>query len=53
MALSKKKPTAHGLTAPQLLYLTIIMIIPLFTLGSVHSTNASEADQMRETNNSN
>ena len=31
----------------------IIIIIPLFTLGSVYSTNASGAEQMPETNNSN
>ena len=29
------------------------MIILLFTGGSVYSTNASGAEQMRETNNSN
>ena len=28
------------------------MIILLFTVGSVYSTNASGAEQMRETNNS-
>ena len=28
-------------------------IIPLFTLGSIYSTNASGAEQMAETNNSN
>ena len=31
----------------------IVMIILLFTLGSVYSTNASGAEQMPETNNSN
>ena len=31
----------------------IIIIIPLFTLGSIYSTNASAAEQMLETNNSN
>ena len=31
----------------------IIIIIPLFTLGSIYSTNASAAEQMPETNNSN
>ena len=30
-----------------------IMIIPLFTLGSIYSTCASGAEQMPETNNSN
>ena len=29
------------------------MIIPLFTFGSIYSTNTSWAEQMRETNNSN
>ena len=29
----------------------IILIIPLFTLGSIYSTNASGAEQMPETNN--
>ena len=29
------------------------VIIPLFTLGSIYSTNASGAEQMSETNNSN
>ena len=29
------------------------VIIPLFTLGSIYSTNASGAKQMPETNNSN
>ena len=33
------------------IYFTII--IPLFTLGSIYSTNASRAEQMPETNNSN
>ena len=31
----------------------IILIIPLFTLGSIYSTSASGAEQMPETNNSN
>ena len=31
----------------------IIIIIPLFTLGSIYSTNASGAEQMPEINNSN
>ena len=31
----------------------IIIIIPLFTLGSIYSTNASGAEQMPGTNNSN
>ena len=30
----------------------MMMIIPLFTLGSIYSTNASRAEQMPETNNS-
>ena len=33
--------------------LIIIIIIPLFTLGSIYNTNASAAEQMPETNNSN
>ena len=33
--------------------LIIIIIIPLFTLGSIYSTNASGAEQMTQTNNSN
>ena len=31
----------------------IIIIIPLFTLGSIYSTNASGTEQMLKTNNSN
>ena len=31
----------------------IIIIIPLITLGSIYSTNASGAEQLPETNNSN
>ena len=31
----------------------IIIVIPLFTLGSIYSTNASEGEQMHETNNLN
>ena len=31
----------------------IIIIIPLFSLGSIYSTNASGTEQMPETNNSN
>ena len=31
----------------------IIIIIPLFTLGSINSTYASGTEQMPETNNSN
>ena len=31
----------------------IKIIIPLFSLGSIYSTNASGAEQMPETNNSN
>ena len=30
-----------------------IIIIPLYTLGSIYSTNASGAEQIPETNNSN
>ena len=30
----------------------MMMIIPLFTLGSIYSTNVSRAEQMPETNNS-
>ena len=33
--------------------LIIIIIIPLFTLGSIYSTNASAAEEMPETDNSN
>ena len=29
----------------------MMMTIPLFTLGSIYSTNASRAEQMPETNN--
>ena len=29
----------------------IIIVIPLFTLGSIYSTNASEGEEMHETNN--
>ena len=35
------------------LIIIIIIIIPLFTLGSIYNTNASAAEQMPETNNSN
>ena len=35
------------------LIIIIIIIIPLFTLGSIYSTNASGAEQIAETNNSN
>ena len=31
----------------------MIIIIPLFTLGSIYSTNASGAEQMPETSDSN
>ena len=31
----------------------MIIIIPLFTLGSVYGTNASGAEQISETNNLN
>ena len=31
----------------------MIIIIPLFTLGSVYGTNASETEQISETNNLN
>ena len=31
----------------------IIVTVPLFTLGSVYSTDASGAEQMPETNSSN
>ena len=31
----------------------IIIVIPLFTLGSIYSTNASEGEEMHETNNLN
>ena len=31
----------------------LVIIIPLFALGSIYSTNVSGAEQMRETNNSN
>ena len=34
------------------LIIIIIIIIPLFTLGSIYSTNVSGAEQMPETNNS-
>ena len=33
--------------------LLLLLLIPLFTLGSIYSTNASGAEQMPETNNSN
>ena len=36
-----------------IIIIIIIIIIPLFTLGSIYSTNASAAEQMPETNNSN
>ena len=36
-----------------IIIITIIIIIPLYTLGSIYSTNASGAEQIPETNNSN
>ena len=36
-----------------IIIIIIITIILLFTLGSIYSTNASGAEQMPETNNSN
>ena len=33
--------------------LLLLLLIPLFTLGSIYSTNASGAEQIPETNNSN
>ena len=41
-----------ALSSP-LIIIIIIIIIPLFTLGSIYNTNASAAEQMPETNNSN
>ena len=36
-----------------IILIIIIIIIPLITLGSIYSTNASGAEQLPETNNSN
>ena len=36
-----------------IIIIIIILIIPLYTLGSIYSTNASGAQQIPETNNSN
>ena len=36
-----------------IIVIIIILIIPLYTLGSIYSTNASGAEQIPETNNSN
>ena len=36
-----------------IIIIIIIIVIPLFTLGSIYSTNASEGEQMHETNNLN
>ena len=36
-----------------IIIIIIILIIPLYTLGSIYSTNASGAEQIPETNNSN
>ena len=36
-----------------IIIITTIIIIPLYTLGSIYSTNASGAEQIPETNNSN
>ena len=41
-----------ALSSP-LIIIIIIIIFPLFTLGSIYSTNASTAEQVPETNNSN
>ena len=40
-------------TAIIIIIIIIIIVIPLFTLGSIYSTNASEGEQMHETNNLN
>ena len=36
-----------------IIIIIIIIVIPLFTLGSIYSTNASEGEEMHETNNLN
>ena len=45
-------PGYHGKLCNASKYI-IIIIIPLFTLGSIYSTYASGAEQITETNNSN
>ena len=42
-----------ALSSPLIIIIIIIIIFPLFTLGSIYSTNASTAEQVPETNNSN
>ena len=48
MERKRKEFFPSALSSPE-----IIIIIPLFTLGSVNSTHASGAEQMPEMNNSN